>query len=629
MRYAFDAQQCQDLALSSRREWILTNGIGGFAMGTVSGANTRRYHGQLVAATQPPAYRQVLVSNLEIEVESHGQGASLSTNFYSGATFPNGYQYLHAFEAALNRVTWTYEAVGTVIERSLEMVPGENTVIARFANRGSRTVSLTVRPLICHKFYHGNFRSDEPYPDELLFRDGETGIVSEGVRLLIGHEGWSREEAAGWYYRFEYPREVERGLDPRDDLFCPGVLNVKLRAGEEQHLTFTDLAIPGSRAETTTEDDPLRAAANPFFVETNTRTSLVAGYPWFTDWGRDTMISLPGLCLTTDRFGYASRILESYASQMRGGLIPNRFTEEGENPEYNTADATLWFVNAIHLTLKASWDEALARRLWPRLLEFFECHMAGTDFGIRVDEDGLLTQGADGCQLTWMDAKLGDWVVTPRRGKAVELCALWVNSCRILALLAGKLGEASEAFVAAAEKGEKAFRERFFLAEEGYYADVMDPLDKALRPNQVLAMSLPFTPCEPEQARQALSMVRQRLLTRQGLRTLDPEHQDYRPRFRGPLSQLDAAYHQGTVWPWLMGPYVRACLRFNEDLCEAKELLAATEAMLSEYGLGGIAEVYDGDEPREPGGCPWQAWSVAEWLYAKSLLDSAAAKTST
>jgi predicted glycogen debranching enzyme len=329
------------------------------------------------------------------------------------------------------------------------------------------------------------------------------------------------------------------------------------------------------------------------------------------------MISIPGLCLHTGRVAEARRIIVDYAAQMKQGLIPNRFVEEGEEPEYNTADGTLWFANAIYRTLLAEWEEAFARRALRALEEMFHWHVEGTLFGIGVDpEDGLLRQGAPGVQLTWMDAKVDGWVVTPRHGKPVEIAALWINAVRILEWLAGKLGKPTSKYAEAAAKAESRFEEKFWREPLGYYLDTAEPDDASLRPNQVLAMSLPFTPMDPGHARRALGVVARELLTPVGLRTLAPDSPGYRGRFKGPLTELDAAYHQGSVWPWLLGPYVTALVRFTGDRTEARRLLKPLREMLDEYGLGGIAEVYDGDEPRTAGGCPWQAWSVAETLRA-------------
>lgn len=627
-RSELDSRQCQDFLLSSRREWLLTNGIGGFAMGTVAGVNSRRYHGLLVAAVVPPAHRVVLVPNLEIEVQVGGESYGLSANQYEGAVFPQGYQHCQSFSVD-NIARWEYEVGGARLAKAVAMTPGENTTNVRLANTGTRPVTLTARPLVSHKPYHANFLAAESYPDHLDFRPHST-VVSHGeVDLHVVHDGWQREPAVGWYYRFENRREVERGLDPRDDAYCPCALSVRLEPGQEACLVFSDQANPTAFTDwsAAVEGDDLGSklafAAEKFLVQTNSRTSILAGYPWFTDWGRDTMISLPGICLATGKVELARQMITAFASQMRDGLVPNRFVETGETPEYNTADATLWFANACYLTLMTEWSDQFAKICFAALDSMFEHHVRGTRFGIKVDDDGLLTQGEEGTQLTWMDAKLGDWVVTPRRGKAVELNGLWVNACRVLEWLAGNLQMDATKYVVAAEKAEAAFDGKFWNENLGHYLDVADPDDGSLRPNQLFAISLPFGPATGEHARRAVEAVTHELLTPVGLRTLAPDSLHYRPRFRGPLQELDGAYHQGTVWPWLMGTYIEASLKTGGSVETARDILAKGVSMLTESGLGGIAEVYDGDEPREAAGCPWQAWSVAEWLRAWTLVSRA------
>jgi predicted glycogen debranching enzyme len=369
----------------------------------------------------------------------------------------------------------------------------------------------------------------------------------------------------------------------------------------------------------------LQSAASAFFVKTEERSSIIAGYPWFTDWGRDTMISIPGLCLHTGRVEEARKILADYASQCEKGLIPNRFVESGQHPDTNTVDATLWFANAIYKTLMAEWDEGFAWRMMATLESVYDWHVNGTLFGIVVDQsDGLLTQGEPGVQLTWMDAKVGDWVVTPRHGKPVEINGLWINALRIMEWLSGKLKAIKaddlrhepDIYRVAAEKAESNFDRKFWHEVRGHYLDTVDPDDASLRPNQVIAMALPFSPVNPEHAKKALGVVARELVTPCGLRTLGPNEPGYRGRYKGSLPELDAAYHQGTAWPWLLGSYATALVRYLDDRKEAKKVLRQVKQMLGEYGLGGVAEVYDGDEPQEPGGCPYQAWSVAEILRA-------------
>jgi predicted glycogen debranching enzyme len=631
MLYSLNEQQCRNLEVSTRKEWVLPNGIGGYAMGTASGINTRRYHGQLVAATTPPTGRMVLLAAVDAFIQSGTHPLGISANQYPGAIYPEGFHYLRGFSVG-QAACWHYRAAGHELCKRLFVHPGENCVTIEYENVGKAPYVLTLRPLVSHKSHHGEFAEDPGYPDNLEFLEHETIVrhrgashAAEGVALHLSHEGANRLPVHGWYYRFEHQREIERGLPARDDLFCPCELNYRLAPGEKAVLVASTEAV--ARAAEIPHEEPshefrlstmLKDAAGKFFVRSHERSTIIAGYPWFTDWGRDTMISLPGLCLHTGRVSEAREILRSYASQMRQGLIPNRFVEVGEEPDYNTVDATLWFGNAIYKTLVAEWDEAFAREMFAVLLEVHRWHSEGTLYGIHVDQnDGLLAQGEPGTQLTWMDAKVGEWVVTPRHGKPIEINGLWINLLRVLEWLSAKLDEpGSEAFALEAERAAASFEQKFWHPVRGHYLDTVDPMDASLRPNQVIAMALPFSPVDPGHARLALQVVARELLTPFGLRTLGPNEPGYRGKFTGSLPELDTAYHQGTVWPWLMGSYATAVVRFCDDRAEAKRLLRSAKDMLSDYGMGGISEVYDGDEPQSPAACPWQAWSVGEYLRA-------------
>lgn len=628
MRYTLDGNQCRNFEISSKKEWLLTNGIGGYAMGTVSTANTRRYHGLLVAATQPPATRMVLLASLEVEIRTEANPVALSTHQYQDAIHPEGYLALQEFtldEAA----QWTYRAAGTQIVKTVAIHPGQNAVTITLKNTGKKACQLTLRPLVSHKFYHDTFRANPEYPQLARTNQSLTQVSHDGVTLNIAHPGAHAEATNGWYYRFDHLRESERGLDPKEDLYCPCELNYTLQPEEEIQLCASEgkpqepITQPTTQNPSrTTPKEALQQAAEKFIVQTEKRASILAGYPWFTDWGRDTMISLPGLCLATGKIDIAKRIIRDYASQMKQGLIPNRFTEQNEEPEYNTVDATLWFANAIHQTLEADWDPDLAQTAHEALHQMFTWHQKGTAYGIQVDpKDGLLKAGAEGVQLTWMDAKIGDWVVTPRRGKPIEINALWINALHVLIQISEKLGKAATPYRIAAQLAEENFEKAFWRESIGHYLDVADPDDASLRPNQVIAMALPFPAAKGQNAKKALAKVAQELLTPVGLRTLAPSEPEYKPRFEGPLAERDAAYHQGTVWPWLMGPYINAILAVNQDRKEAKAILKNAAEMLQECGLDGIAEVYDAEEPRTPQGCPYQAWSVAEWLRAWNLVN--------
>ncbi len=632
MRYVLDELQCQNPEVATRREWLLSNGIGGYAMGTGAGINTRRYHGLLISAITPPTGRMLLLSAIDAFIDVDGSPVAVSANQYPGAVYPDGGHYLKEFSVADSAV-WRYKAGGAMIERRVTAHKGENAVTVSYVNTGDVRFKLTLRPLVCHRDHHSNFYEDARYPEHLEFDPESIQVTHGGVSLTLVHQGAARTPVQGWYYRFEHAREIERGLDPRDDLYCPCELSYDLQPGQRAVLVASTSGTASPRIIDTTPGQPeyrvsamLRQAAESFFVETHDRSTIIAGYPWFTDWGRDTMISLPGLCLTTGRTKQAKAILAAYSTQMYQGLIPNRFVESGEKPDYNTVDATLWFVNAVYKTLESEWDTEFAVEMGPVLESIYDWHTNGTLFGIKVDPaDGLLTQGVDGVQLTWMDAKIGDWVVTPRHGKPVEINALWINALRILEWLGNNLVEAGHSsamsqspghYATDAEHATSSFNLKFWHEGLGHFMDTVDPDDATLRPNQVIAMALPFSPVTQESAVQALGVVAGELLTPVGLRTLGREEQGYRGRYKGPLPELDAAYHQGTAWPWLLGSYATAVVKFLGDRQEAKRILRNAKDMLGEYGLGGIAEVYDGDAPQSPGGCPWQAWSVAEFLRA-------------
>lgn len=614
---------CQNYARSSRLEWILTNGIGGFAMGSVAGTNTRRYHGHLVAATQAPEVRTVLLAGLEAYVVVGSESFGLSSNQYVGTVHPEGYRKMESF-AVGDLVEWVWEVGGAKVAKRLGMHKGVNAVSVGYKNQSDGAITLSLRPLVSHKFYHQNFRVTDFYPEFLFFPEDRTTVAHDGISLHLNHPGADRTPTTGWYYRFEHPRETERGLDAIDDLFCPCELKYFLAPGESVYLVASSDeragAMPLFDQEVGVEggvEEALVSAAKKFIVTTPERTSIIAGYPWFTDWGRDTMISLPGICLETGQIDVAREILRSYASQMREGLIPNRFVDRGVTPDYNTVDASLWFGNAAYLTLNKEWDEDFAREALGWLAEIIEWHRKGTRYGIHVDPaDGLVAQGEPGVQLTWMDAKVGDWVVTPRHGKPVEINGLWVNLLRIAEWIAQKLGAKADAYAELADQAEVSMREKFWHPRMGHYLDTVEPADASLRPNQLIAMALPFAPLGGDEAGIALDKIERELLTPLGLRTLGPGEANYVGRFEGPLDKRDASYHQGTVWPWLLGPYVSAVLRVTGDQKRAQSALTHVVASMGSYGLLGIAEVYDGDAPQFPGGCPWQAWSVGEVLRA-------------
>lgn len=598
-------------------------------MGTVAGSNTRRYHGHLVAAVDPPTSRYVLLAAMEAYVTIGAQSFGLSTNQYVGTVHPNGYALLDHFSVG-SFAEWAFHVADHQIIKRLKVHQDRDACTVQYQNLGSQHVQLAVRPLVSHKFYHDNFRVTDFYPQFLVFPEGRTILSHNEIKLCLEHPDADRTPTTGWYYRFEHTREAERGLEALDDLYCPCELRYTLGPGQSATIVAStveeedpqDFPVEKLASDATTFE-LLEQSARLHLVRTPERATIIAGYPWFTDWGRDTMISLPGVCLCTGEVATAREILASYGKYLHKGLIPNRFPDYDSEPEYNTADATLWFVNAIYLTLQAEWDDGFASEAMVWLQEIYDWHVKGTLFGISIDKsDGLLRQGAPGVQLTWMDAKVGDWVVTPRHGKPVEVCGLWVNALRIMEWLGTRLGEDVSEVAAFAEKATANFAKKFWKPNLGHFLDTVEPDDGSLRPNQLIAMSLPFGPATGETAMKALAKIRTELLTDYGMRTLGPNEPGYHGRFSGPLAERDEAYHQGTTWPWLVGQYASAVLRVTGDKDEARSALAGARHWLEIYGLGGIAEVFDGDAPQYPGGCPWQAWSVAEVLRAWTELES-------
>lgn len=601
---------CRDFGRSSKLEWLETNGTGAFAMGTVAGVNTRRYHGLLVASLRPPVERYVLLSRVEEEASMNGRRYALGVCQYPGLVTPRGFEWLHDFRTE-PCATWRYELDGVSFEKQIYLIPGRQAVVIRY--RSDSELTLRVRPFLAYREYHSLGRGR---PDPL-----------SGLPLLeFSHDG-RFEPDAHWYYQIEYLVELERGFDFREDLYSPGVIAIDLIPGAWKSICAyigpepESASAPGGTAR--------RSPGEHFMVHrTDGTPTILAGYPWFTDWGRDTMISLPGLLISPGRLDEARAVVEGFLSHLHQGLIPNRFPDAGETPEYNAADATLWMFQAVRAWLAAGGDRTFLReRFFPAAKAIVEWHRRGTCNGIRVDpEDHLLRAGDAGTQLTWMDARVDGVPVTPRNGKPVEINALWHGALSLTAEWAEEVADPIAAELRA-EAGHvrESFRTKFWNPERGCLYDVLadDGPVKKLRPNQIFAVSLPHGLLEPAHQRCVVRAVQHELLTPVGLRTLEPRDADYKPRYEGPPSQRDAAYHQGTVWPWLLGPFIDAFLtafgKSADHLAYCEGLVLRLEAEAASEGcLGSIAEVYDGDEPRRPGGCPAQAWSVAEIARVKA-----------
>jgi glycogen debranching enzyme len=605
----FDRDICRDPAHALKREWLETNGIGGFASSTIAGANTRRYHGLLVAATQPPAVRHVLLSKMEETLVVGDMLFELSTNLYPGTVHPVGYRFLVEFRLDPFPI-FTFEAGGVTLEKRVFMVQGENTVRVEYetAQSGCR---IEVRPLIAFRGYHDLTQANRALNGAIDEKDGMLSIQPYAPlpRLWFGHNAKSFAKVGLWYFNFEYPIEHERGLDFHEDLFCPFVLKFDLQAGIPAVVTASTVAHAGV-VRHAIAGDPLTAAAAQFIVNRGQFQSVIAGYPWFADWGRDTMIALPGLALATGRFSVARDILLAFAGALSEGMLPNRFTDSA--PEYNTVDATLWFFEAIRQYLVYTDDVAfVSAQLYEKLKDIIGWHVRGTRFGIHVDADGLLVAGDPSTSLTWMDARVGDRPVTPRNGKPVEIQALWYNALRFTGKLAHDFGDAAARTFHEdlAAKTARNFDRTFWNEHLGYYADVVDGgvRDLSLRPNQVIGLSLGYCAVPDDHARRILEAVEKHLLTPFGLRTLSPFDPRYVGRYEGSPAERDSAYHQGTVWPWLLGPFITAARK-------GPELLAALHEFLVSRGTGQLPEIFDGDAPHEPRGCFAQAWSIAEVL---------------
>ncbi|HUP22644.1 MAG TPA: amylo-alpha-1,6-glucosidase [Thermoanaerobaculia bacterium] len=662
----------RDFERASRLEWLETDGLGGFSSSTLTGAHSRRYHGLLVAAVVPPAERAVLLSRLDETLRIAGKDGSADTVTelwcarFPGAIHAKGYQLLDSFRREMFP-EWEYLAGHVRLRKTVAAIWGESTRVVLYelmAAPGSAkaAVELELRPLFAARGYHelGSaarpFRHDASFDGVALSYEAHDGVPA--VFVSVPHGRYL--PAPDWYQRFEYAEELARGFDGHEDLFTPGVLRVALRAGEPLAVVVSTepsagrdglalLAAERRRREGLLRKLPSReplprtlALAGDQFVVCRGEhdATVIAGYPWFTDWGRDTMISLAGLCLSTGRHLEAQATLRAFAGAMREGLVPNRFQDRGGPPEYNTVDATLWLFVAVRRYLDAARENPAAVRfvrqeLWPALEDSYRWHRRGTRHGIQIDDDGLLWSGAEGAQLTWMDARIGEWVVTPRRGKPVEIQTLWINALLSLTVLRERFGLSAAAakLRARADAARSRFLELFWDESRGYLADCVEQLegatpnaiDASLRPNQILALGgLPHALLDGERAESVLRAVEAKLLTPRGLRSLSPDDPAYRPRYEGGPLERDSAYHQGTVWPWLLGAYADALCRVRGATGreQARQMLAAfAEHIGTEGCIGSVSEVFHGDPPHTPGGCPAQAWSVAELLRVALALD--------
>jgi len=637
----FKTNQLSQYDFASNLEWLETNGVGGYSSCTVAGSNTRRYHGILVASTQPPVGRLVVLSKLEETLVTKEKRFELSCNQYPGAVHPQGFQYLKSFERNIFP-EFVYEAGGIEIKKTIAGIHGENTVVILFEVLKAKTkFTLELMPLASCKDFHTEARANDSIYKNYLFDEGvfQTLNYETCPEIFIAVPGSSFVESKSWYYSYEHAIEQERGLDYQEDLFTHGHFEVELKEGDKLGIIVSIDDPRGRKAVELVEKERARRealakpfayhdelrrlalAADQFIVKRGDLNTIIAGYPWFADWGRDTMISLPGLCIATGRHADLKNILKAFANSVSEGMLPNRFPDHGEKPEYNTIDATLWFFVAIYKYYLASKDKAFITEMLPTLTNIIHWHYKGTRYNIHVDlADGLLTGGQEGVQLTWMDAKVGDWVVTPRRGKAVEINALWYNALNILSLFCSECDDAiaGSDWKLKAEKVGESFNEHFWNDMRGCLYDYIDGDEKNadLRPNQVYAISLPFPLLNKQRATKVFKVVSDQLYTPKGLRSLERSHPDYRFQYGGNIHNRDGAYHQGTVWSFLIGPYVDALLfvKGEKGKRDAAKVIEEYLKHLDERCVGSISEIFDGEEPFTPRGCVAQAWGVAEAL---------------
>ena len=637
---------------STEAEWLEADGLGGFASGTVSGVRTRRYHGLLVPATTPPAGRTVLVNGFEAWAEVSGKTIPISSQRYSpDVLYPDGANRLVSFLFDPWPV-WTFYLQGNLhIEQELFAVHGRPTVALSWKLVGdfSGSAKLRIRPLLSGRDFHSTHHENGSFRFEAVEKHTETiwHPYSDLPAISARSNGRYIREAC-WYRNFLYIEEQRRGLDCIEDLASPGVFEWEISEGpavwilssEETHADVAETALEHyawlRRKEHARREEfpsPLHRAGDAYIVKRGEGKTIIAGYPWFGDWGRDAFIALRGLCISTGRLDEAHDILIQWASAVSEGMLPNRFPDKGETPEFNSVDASLWYIVAVHDYLCARENQTSGIPIADSDLQTLHAgidailtgYAKGTRFSIHADDDGLVACGQPGVQLTWMDAKVGDWVVTPRVGKPVEVEALWLNALWIGSHFSGRWNELFE-------KGKASFEARFWNESAGGLFDVVDcdhrsgVSDPSLRPNQIFAVGgLPLALLEGERARRVVETVEANLLTPIGLRSLGPQEPAYVPHYEGGVVQRDGSYHQGTVWPWLIGPFVDAWLRVRDTTSEAKaearkRFLDPFHDHLLDAGLGHVSEIADAEPPHTPHGCPFQAWSIGELIRLESTL---------
>lgn len=661
MPIRFGREEVGDLQAAEAREWLVTNGIGGYASGTVAGSNTRGYHGLLVAAVKPPVDRRLMCVKLDETLSYRGTSYDLGANRWQGGTVaPRGNENIQSFTLEGSIPCWQYAFADALIEKRIWMEHGANTTyIAYTLVSAAEPIRFFARAIVNNRVFHNTGQVALPAKIEVAGSRVRIHAGSPDALPLVLLLSSGQATAADELYRsFNLPRETERGLRDLDDHVHAASLETTVSRGQ------TLLVLASAEDDASCQGNPLARrkaregsllqlwrkersdrpgglpawveqlvlAADQFIVARPTAgqpdgRSIIAGYHWFEDWGRDTMISLPGLALATGRAEVAATILRTFARFVSEGMLPNRFPDGADLPQYNTIDATLWYFQAIRACHESTGDDGLLRELFPTLVDIVDWHLRGTRFGIRADPtDGLLRGGEEGVQLTWMDAKVDDRVITPRIGKPVEVNALWYNALRTMAGFAVRLGEPAALYEEKSDRAREGFA-KFWNSSTGYCYDLLEGpngSDPALRPNQIFAVSLPESPLPPHQRRAVVDACSRALLTPHGLRSLAPSDAAFLGRYGGDRFHRDSAYHQGTVWAWLIGPFVAAHLRVYEDPVAARRLLEPFGDHLRNAGIGSVSEIFDGTAPFAAKGCIAQAWSVAEVLRALESIENLA-----
>ena len=642
----FGKEVCGDFQVATSKEWIETNGLGGYASSTIIGTNTRRYHGLLVATARPSLARMVVLSKLEETlILKDGSRFNLSCNNYPGGIIhPEGHKYLEEFRIDPFPI-FTYRAGDILIEKAVFMVHGENTTVITYKIlKSPGYLELLLRPLIAARDYHWVSMENSSFNKSAESLEGYIKMkpYEESPIIYLAHNADRFEGTGCWYKSFEYQREKERGLEYHEDLYSPGELGFLVKEGEKAYIVASTEGRKMRSLEVLESSEVLRHseisaavgikdnfavqlanASDSFLIKRMDGLSTVAaGYHWFWDWGRDALISLPGLTLALGRYDEAREILLAFAKYCNEGMIPNRFPEKAKDPEYNSVDSSLWFFWAIHKFLEYTNDyDFIESNMLDCLEEIIRFYINGTRYGIKMDKDGLINTGDPDVQLTWMDAKIGGWVVTPRNGKAVEVNALWYNALRIMEDICEKLNlKYRHECARLAYLTKKSFEIVFWNETGGYLYDCVNEEgpDMSLRSNQIFALSLPYRIIGKDKEKRVIDVAGKELLTPYGLRSLSSNDKNYRGIYSGDQRMRDASYHQGTVWPWLLGHFITAYLnvygRNKNTRQEARRFLIPLAEHMNDAGLGTISEIFDGDPPYSPRGAISQAWSVAEIL---------------